>query len=51
MVDVMHGGAAGLIFGMPSGAKKEGEGHVTDFVGDMCTTTALGPVAKPGYWE
>ncbi|KAI9815670.1 MAG: hypothetical protein M1827_002066 [Pycnora praestabilis] len=29
--DVMHGGAAGVIF-------------------DMCTTTALGPLAKPGYW-
>jgi acyl-coenzyme A thioesterase 13 len=32
MVDVMHGGAAGVIF-------------------DMSTTTALCPVAKPGYWE
>ncbi|KAF2272266.1 uncharacterized protein EI97DRAFT_228658 [Westerdykella ornata] len=30
--DVMHGGAAGVIF-------------------DMATTTALCPVAKPGYWE
>lgn len=30
--DVMHGGAAGVIF-------------------DMCTTTALGPLAKPGFWE
>lgn len=29
--DVMHGGAAGVIF-------------------DMGTTTALGPLAKPGYW-
>ena len=29
---VMHGGAAGVIF-------------------DMCTTTALGPIARPGYWE
>jgi len=50
MVDVMHGGAAGLIFGMPWVAEKK-EGYMTDFVGDMCTTTALGPVAKPGYWE
>lgn len=30
--EVMHGGAAGVIF-------------------DMCTTTALGPVARKGYWE
>ncbi|PSN71607.1 hypothetical protein BS50DRAFT_570935 [Corynespora cassiicola Philippines] len=30
--DVMHGGAAGVIF-------------------DMGTTTALCPVAQPGYWE
>lgn len=30
--DVMHGGAAGVIF-------------------DMATTSALCPVAKPGYWE
>jgi len=30
--NVMHGGAAGVIF-------------------DMCTTTALGPVMKHGYWE
>ena len=30
--DVMHGGAAGVIF-------------------DMATTTALCPVAQPGYWE
>ncbi|KAF2841670.1 hypothetical protein M501DRAFT_1000942 [Patellaria atrata CBS 101060] len=30
--DVMHGGAAGVIF-------------------DMCTTTALCPLAKPGQWE
>ncbi|ORY17619.1 thioesterase family protein-like protein [Clohesyomyces aquaticus] len=30
--DVMHGGAAGVIF-------------------DMATTTALCPVAKPGFWE
>lgn len=30
--EVMHGGAAGVIF-------------------DMGTTTALGPLAKPGYWE
>ncbi|KAH6670002.1 HotDog domain-containing protein [Halenospora varia] len=30
--DVMHGGAAGVIF-------------------DMCTTTALGPLAKPGFWD
>ena len=30
--NVMHGGAAGVIF-------------------DMCTTTALGPLARPGYWE
>jgi acyl-coenzyme A thioesterase 13 len=30
--DVMHGGAAGVIF-------------------DMCTTMALGPIARPGYWE
>lgn len=29
--DVMHGGAAGVIF-------------------DMSTTTALGPLQKPGYW-
>ncbi|KAI9725974.1 MAG: hypothetical protein M1828_002302 [Chrysothrix sp. TS-e1954] len=31
MNDVMHGGAAAVLF-------------------DMFTTTALGPVAKPGYW-
>lgn len=30
--NVMHGGAAGVIF-------------------DMMTTTALGPIARPGYWE
>lgn len=30
--NVMHGGAAALIF-------------------DMCTTSALGPVARPGFWE
>ncbi|KAF1998939.1 thioesterase family protein-like protein [Amniculicola lignicola CBS 123094] len=30
--DVMHGGAAGVIF-------------------DMATTTALCPIARPGYWE
>lgn len=30
-IDVMHGGAAGVIF-------------------DMSTTTALGPLQKPGYW-
>ncbi|KAJ9663925.1 hypothetical protein H2201_005407 [Coniosporium apollinis] len=30
--DVMHGGAAGVIF-------------------DMCTTTALCPLASPGFWE
>lgn len=30
--NVMHGGAAGVIF-------------------DMCTTSALGPVARPGFWE
>ena len=30
--DVMHGGAAGVIF-------------------DMATTTALCPVARPGFWE
>ncbi|RDL38223.1 Uncharacterized protein BP5553_02563 [Venustampulla echinocandica] len=30
--DVMHGGAAGVIF-------------------DMCTTTALGPLSRPGFWE
>jgi acyl-coenzyme A thioesterase 13 len=29
---VMHGGAAALIF-------------------DMCTTSALGPLARPGYWD
>ena len=32
MLDVMHGGAAGVIF-------------------DMSTTTALCPVARPGFWE
>jgi|SRR5690242_2130243 len=31
-LDVMHGGAAGVIF-------------------DMSTTTALCPVARPGFWE
>jgi len=30
--NVMHGGAAGVIF-------------------DMMTTCALGPVARPGYWD
>jgi acyl-coenzyme A thioesterase 13 len=30
--NVMHGGAAGVIF-------------------DMLTTSALGPLARPGYWE
>jgi hypothetical protein len=30
--NVMHGGAAGVIF-------------------DMCTTSALGPLSKPGFWE
>jgi hypothetical protein len=30
--DVMHGGAAGVIF-------------------DMATTTALCPLARPGFWE
>ncbi|OIW22923.1 thioesterase family protein-like protein [Coniochaeta ligniaria NRRL 30616] len=30
--NVMHGGAAGVIF-------------------DMMTTTALGPIARPGYWD
>lgn len=30
--NVMHGGAAGVIF-------------------DMMTTCALGPIARPGYWE
>ena len=30
--NVMHGGAAGVIF-------------------DMATTTALGPLARPGFWE
>lgn len=30
--NVMHGGAAALIF-------------------DMCTTIALGPLARPGFWE
>jgi len=32
MNNVMHGGAAGVIF-------------------DMCTTSALGPIAKPGFWD
>jgi hypothetical protein len=32
MNNVMHGGAAGVIF-------------------DMCTTSALGPLSKPGFWE
>jgi len=32
MNNVMHGGAAGVIF-------------------DMCTNSALGPIAKPGFWE
>jgi acyl-coenzyme A thioesterase 13 len=32
MLDVMHGGAAGVIF-------------------DMSTTTALCPLARPGFWE
>lgn len=31
-LDVMHGGAAGVIF-------------------DMSTTTALCPIARPGFWE
>lgn len=49
ILDVMHGGAAGVIFGMLY--IKEDEGKLLMQGADMCTTTALGPVARPGYWE
>lgn len=54
--DVMHGGAAGVIFGVfslffISSSSSFLTGHLRSFAADMATTTALCPVAKPGYWE
>lgn len=45
--EVMHGGAYGVLFGVY-------EYFVVDNwadQADMFTTTALGPIAKPGYWD
>lgn len=48
----MHGGAAGLIFGaVAATVASHGSGRVADGLLDMCTTMALGPVARLGHWE
>ncbi|KAL9059137.1 MAG: hypothetical protein Q9162_001355 [Coniocarpon cinnabarinum] len=48
--NVVHGGAYGVLFGtLPTKPSLPGERLLT--FPDMFTTTALGPISRPGYWE
>lgn len=49
ILDVVHGGAYGVLFGMIICG--EVSQHAVLIRADMFTTTALAPIARPGFWD